>query len=109
MREEFLNEIKNKEKNINEQIFRDYFLYQIPSYLTNILYDNDEIKHYKITKNFNNRLIKLRNSINTKKNNENENPKKQSILLKKSSTLIKNKKVKDSKYELLNKCFKDYQ
>ena len=67
MHEEFLNKIKNKEKNINEQIFRDYFLYQTPSYLTNVLYDSDEIKHYKITTNFNNRLIKLRNSINTKK------------------------------------------
>ena len=36
----------------------------------------NEIKHYKITKNFNNGLIKLRNSINTKKNHENKNPKK---------------------------------
>ena len=71
MRKEFKKKNKNKEKNINEQIFREqifkYFLYQTPSYLTSVLYDSDEIKHYKITTNFNNRLIKLRNSINTKK------------------------------------------
>ena len=33
LREEFLIEIKNEEKNINEQTFREYFNYQCPSFL----------------------------------------------------------------------------
>ena len=32
-------------KNINEQIFRNYFLNQTVSYLTKDLYNNDEIKN----------------------------------------------------------------
>ena len=43
---------------------------------TNVLYDNDEIKNDEIIKNINNRLIELRNSINSKEIPENENPKK---------------------------------
>ena len=31
-------------KNINEQIFRDYFLYRTPSYLTKALYDRKIMK-----------------------------------------------------------------
>ena len=74
--EEFLNEIKNEEKNVNEQIFRDNSLFQSRSYLTKVLYDSDEIKNDKIIKNINNGLIELRNSINSKEIPENENPKK---------------------------------
>ena len=48
LREEFLNKIKNEKK--NEQIFRDYILYQTPSYLTKGLYDSDEIKNDEIIK-----------------------------------------------------------
>ena len=62
-------------KNINEQIFRDYFLHQTPSYLTKDLYDSDEIKNDEIIKNINNGLIELRNSIKSKEIPENENPK----------------------------------
>ena len=31
--EEFMNEIKNDEENINEQIVKEYFLYQTSSFL----------------------------------------------------------------------------
>ena len=31
--EEFMNEIKNDEENINEQIFKEYFLYQTSLFL----------------------------------------------------------------------------
>ena len=34
LHEEFLNKIKIEEKNINEQIFREYFNYQFPSFKT---------------------------------------------------------------------------
>ena len=60
---------------MNDQIFRDYFLYQIPSYLTKVLYDSDEIKNFEIMKNINNGLIKLKISINSRETPENENPK----------------------------------
>ena len=44
----------------NEQIFRDYILYQPPSYLTKGLYDSGEIKNDKIIKKW----IDYINSIN---------------------------------------------
>ena len=59
--------------NIDEQIFRDYFLYQTPSYLKKVLYDSDEIENDEIIKNINNGLIELRNSVISKKIPEDEN------------------------------------
>ena len=43
-------------------------------------------------------MINLRNSINGKKIPENQNPKKVADVVKKSSTSINNKKVKELKY-----------
>ena len=71
MCEEFSNKIKNGEKNINEEIFRNYFLYQTLSYLKKVLYESDEIANYEIIKNVNNELIELRNSIISKEILEN--------------------------------------
>ena len=76
MLEEFLNKIKNEEKNIKQQIFRDYFLDQTPLYLKKVLCDSDEIKNDEIIKNIDNGLIELRNSINNKEIPENENKRK---------------------------------
>ena len=73
MCEESLNKFKNEERNINEQIFRYYFLYQAPSYLSKVLCDSDEIKNDKIIKNSNKGLIELRNSINSEEIPEKEN------------------------------------
>ena len=44
----------------------------------------------------NNRLIDLKNDINRNKNPVNETPKTVANIVKKSSTLINNKKVKDA-------------
>ena len=44
LREEFLNEIKNEEKNINEHLFNEYFNYQFPSLLVKHLYEGIKIK-----------------------------------------------------------------
>ena len=55
-------------------------------------------KQDKIVKKINESLISLRNSINGKKIPENQNPKKVADVVKKSSTLINNKKVKELKY-----------
>ena len=76
MREKFLNEIKNEEKNINEQIFREYFNYQSPSLLVKDSYEENRNKNDIIVKYLNESLIDLKNSINSKQLPENENPKK---------------------------------
>ena len=76
MREKFLNEIKNEEKNINEQIFREYFNYQSPSLLVKDSYEDNRNKNDIIVKYLNESLIDLKNSINSKQLPENENPKK---------------------------------
>ena len=76
MREEFQNEIENEEKNINEQIFNEFFNYQYPSFSVKDLYEDNQNKNAKIVKNINESLINLRNSINSKEIPENENLKK---------------------------------
>ena len=43
-----------------------FFFNQTPSYLAKILYESDEIKNDEAIKHINNRLIELRNSINSK-------------------------------------------
>ena len=48
----FETKLKTKKKNINQQLFRDYFLYQTPSYLTRVLYDSNEIENDEIIKIF---------------------------------------------------------
>ena len=40
--ENFLNKTKNNEKNINNEIFKEYFYYQDPSFLTKDLYQIPE-------------------------------------------------------------------
>ena len=97
MREEFLNKTINEEKNINEQIFRNYLLYQTPSYLTKVLYDRDEIKNNEIIKNINNGMIELRNSINSKEILENENPEKVVNIVEKIIDFNKTQKSKGLK------------
>ena len=44
-REQFSNEIVNEEKNINEEIFRNYFKYQDPSFLVKDLFEKDKNKN----------------------------------------------------------------
>ena len=47
---QFLNEIKNEEKNVNEQMFREYFQYHVPSFLVKDLYEDNQIKSDIIVK-----------------------------------------------------------
>ena len=44
MHKEFLNEIKNEEKNINDQIFNKYFKYNSESFLEKDLYEDNQNK-----------------------------------------------------------------
>ena len=48
--EKCLNEIKNEEKNINKQIFIEFFTYHYPSFLVKDLYEGNQIKNEKIGK-----------------------------------------------------------
>ena len=86
----------NKKIQLNKY-FKIVLFYRSPSYLAKSLYDSEDIKNDRIIKNINELLINLKNSINSEEIPENENPKKKSILLKKSLNLINKKKVKDSK------------
>ena len=65
MREQFLNEIETDEKNINEQIFKEYFKYHFLSFLVKDLYK--KIQNGRIVNYINGSLIDLKNSINSKK------------------------------------------
>ena len=59
MREEFLNEIKNEEKNINEQIIREHFNYQSASFLVKYFYEDNQIINDIIVEYLNEQLIDL--------------------------------------------------
>ena len=74
--EEFINEIITAKKDINNEVFLDYFKYQNPSFLVKDLISAKQNKNEKLVNIINNRLIDLRNGINRKEIPENENWKK---------------------------------
>ena len=76
LRENFLNGIKNEEKNINEHIFKEYFGYESPSFLVKDLHESHQNKNDMVVKYLNESLIDLRNNTSTIEIPENENPKK---------------------------------
>ena len=73
MGEKLLNVIKNEEKNINDQIFREYFNYESPSFLVRDLYEHNQNKTYISIKYLNESLIHLKNSISSQEIPKNEN------------------------------------
>ena len=89
-----MNEIVADEKDINNEIFLDYFKYQNPSFLVKDLISANQNKHEKLVSNINNRLIDLRNYINRKENPENENPKKVANIVEKIVDFNKQQKGK---------------
>ena len=66
MHEEFINEIKNDEKNINEQIFKEYFFYHTPLFLPKELYNSNQNINNEIADHINDALIELKKYINRK-------------------------------------------
>ena len=60
LREKPLNEIKNEEKSIDNQIFNENFRYKPPSFLAKDLYEDNQIKNDRILKHLNNSLIDLK-------------------------------------------------
>ena len=85
------------------------FNYQNPLFLAKGLIRAKQAKNEKSLNSKNDGLIDLRNVTKENKFLKMKTQIKQSTLLKKSSTLTSNKKVKKLKYKLLNKCFKDFQ
>ena len=81
------------ERNINDEIFWNNFKYQNPLFLAKDLIRANEAKNKQLVNNINNGFVNLRKAIVRKEIPE-KSQIKQSILLKKSSTLINNKKVK---------------
>ena len=65
-----------KKKNMNDQIFREYFNYQSTSFLSKDFYVVNQNKNDLIVKFLTELLIDLRNSFNSKETPENEIPKK---------------------------------
>ena len=93
-----MNEIIADGKDKNNEIFSNYFKYRNPWFLGKDLISAKQNKNKKLVNNINNGSIDLRNNIKEKKFLKMEIRKKQPILLKKSSTLINNEKVKELKY-----------
>ena len=61
LHEKFINEIKSDEKNVNEQIFKEYFFYHTSLFLAKELYNsNENVNDDEILKHINNALIKLK-------------------------------------------------
>ena len=58
-----MNEIIANEKDINDQIFWNYFKYQNPLFLAKDLIRATQAKNEQLVHNVSNRLIYLRNAI----------------------------------------------
>ena len=92
-RQSLLNEIKNEEKDVNNQIFKEYFHYQTPSILKKNLCEAYQIKKEIIVKHLNKSFIDLRNTANSKEISGNENPNQIINFQKKYSTSTNNKRI----------------
>ena len=89
-----MNEILADEKDISDDIFRNYFQYQNSSLLAKDLITAKQDKNEQLVNNINEGLIDLRNTIIKKKKFlQMKIQIKQQILLKKSLTLINIKNI----------------
>ena len=88
-----MNEIIADEKDINNDIFLNYFNYQDQLFLVKDLIIAQQNKNKKLVNNINDGLTDLTKGFNRKEIPGNEDLKNQLILLKKPSSLINNKKV----------------
>ena len=85
--ENFMNEIENDKKNINNEIFMEYFNHHNPSFLIEDLHKANQAKNQQTINKVNNALIGLRSDVNKKTIPENGNP----------------DEIFDLKHQLLNK------
>ena len=98
LNEYFVNKIKNDEKNINTEVFNEYFGYQNPSFLAEDLFKANQVKNDQIVDQTIDSINELRNSIVKKEIPENENLNKITDIVEKSLSLTTNKKEQDLKY-----------
>ena len=76
-----MNEIGNDDRNINNEIFSEYFKYQISWFLTEDLSKANQAENEKIVNQVNDPLIDLRIAVV----NKNENPDKVINIFEKTS------------------------
>ena len=88
-----MNEVMTDEKDIDDEIFWNYFKNQIPSILAKDLIRANQVKNEQLVNNINGGLIDLRNPIIRRETSENENPNKIVHIVEKFLTLINNKKI----------------
>ena len=88
-----MNEIIADEKDVNNDIFLNYFNYQDQLFLVKDLIIAQQNKNKKLVNNINDGLTDLTKGFKRKEIPGNEDLKNQLILLKKPSSLINNKKV----------------
>ena len=93
-----MNKIIDNEKYINDEILWNYLKYQNPLFVATDSVEVKQAKNEKLVNNINDGLIDFRNAMIRKKISGNQNSNKIVVLLKKSSTLINKKKVKELKY-----------
>ena len=78
-----MDEIIADEKDINDDIFWNYFKYQNPLFLAKDLIRATNAENKKLVNNINDGLIDSRKDINRKEIPANENPKKVADIVKK--------------------------
>ena len=76
LKQEIMNEIIANKKDINDEIFWNYFKYQNPSFLAKDLIRATQAKNEQLVNNVNDGLIDLMSAIIRKEIPENENPNK---------------------------------
>ena len=74
LHEKFINEIKNDEKNINQETFKGYFFNHTLLFLAKELHNSNQNVNDEIVKDINDLLTGSEKDINTKKIPKNENP-----------------------------------
>ena len=89
-----INEIKNNEKNINEEVFKGYLFNHTLLLLAKELYNSNQNVNGKIVKYINDSLIELKRDINTNKIPKNKNPNKIVNIIEKILNFNKQQKVK---------------
>ena len=92
-----MNEIVIDEKDLNDEIFWNYFKYQNRSFLAKDLITAKETKNEQLVNNINNELLDLRSSIIKKGNPENENPNKMLGIVEKIFDFNKQRKGEGTK------------
>ena len=78
-----MDEIIADEKDVNDDIFWNYFKYQNPLFLAKDLIRATNAENKKLVNNINDGLIDSRKDINRKEIPANENPKKVADIVKK--------------------------